>query len=257
MKKSLLTVCCIVLIVSTLFAQRKLNDARPHFQNNDIELTILANRSERFTVYIDGIPQSNSSVNRCVVYDMIPNEIHDVAVVVERPIRYLLYTEVNLSPGKYEMEVYADNRDNYAELYFTNERPVDRKNHINTRHHYGSGQHVISPTHPVPPPPLPQEPRYCSESDMSVIISTISQEPFDDTRLKYLKIVTVAKQPFLVDQIKRIAEKFTFDTRRIEYIKYAYNYCFDIDNYFTLTDLFVHRSDKEKLLKFIQENQRK
>ena len=162
------------------------------------------------------------------------------------------------------MEVYADMRGKYAELYFTNERPNRQGNYTFNRFHFGDygvgngyGSRPTPPTPPIPPtPPTPPVPQYCSEADMSIILSQISQEPFDDTRLNYLKTVTISKQPFTTEQIRRIASKFTFDNKRMEYVKYSFRYCYDVDNYFTLTDLFVHKSDKEKLMKFIQDNLR-
>jgi len=260
MKKIILSVLCCLLATTSVSAQRNKSNSRPQPKNNEVELTVLANRNERFTVYIDGVPQSNKSGSKFTIYDITPNQMHDVAVVVERPIRYLLYTEVSLRAGKYEMEVYADSRDKYAELYFTEERPTRGAGYRSTRHHYADnyGHDNRYGTHTTPPvPPQPAVPQYCSETDIAVIISSVSKEPFDDTRLNYLKTVTVAKQPFLVEQIKRIAEKFAFDNPRMEYVQYAYQYCIDPENYFTLTDLFVHKSDKDKLLKFIQDNQRR
>ncbi len=257
MKRIFLTALCLMLALTSVTAQRKHVQKPVATRHQDVELTVLASSNERFTVYIDGIPQSNSSGTRFTFNDITPNQVHDIAVVVERPIRFLLYTEMSFPTGKYEFEVYADRRDNYAEMYLTSERPTS---HSNSRRHYGSyGTPVVSNTHvtsPTPstsptPPALPV-PQYCSEADMSVIMASISQEPFDDTRLNYLKTVTISKQPFTTDQIRRIAQTFTFDNRRMEYVQFAFKYCYDPDNFFTLTDVFVHKSDKDKILKFIQ-----
>ena len=95
MKRVFLTALCILLALASVTAQRRHAQKPVATRHHDVELTVLASSNERFTVYIDGIPQSNSSGTKFAIYDITPNQVHDIAVVVDRPIRYLLYTEMS------------------------------------------------------------------------------------------------------------------------------------------------------------------
>ncbi|MBR0073054.1 MAG: hypothetical protein IJP95_04385, partial [Bacteroidales bacterium] len=108
MKKVMFTVLCCLAVFPSVMAQRNHLKKTVVTRHSDVEISVMANSNERFTVYVDGIPQSTASGTRFKIYDITPNQVHDLAVVVERPIRFLLYTEMSFPAGKYEFEVYAD-----------------------------------------------------------------------------------------------------------------------------------------------------
>ena len=82
MKKALLTLLCGLMMVSTLSAQRPKTNSRQHQKSYGVELTVSAASTERFIVYIDGLPQSMKSGSRFIISDIAPNQTHDVAVVL-------------------------------------------------------------------------------------------------------------------------------------------------------------------------------
>ena len=72
MKKIFITALCALLAVSSLSAQKhNYSNARNNkVMHKNVELTVYAAGNERFTVYIDGLPQSMKSGSRFTVVDI-------------------------------------------------------------------------------------------------------------------------------------------------------------------------------------------
>ena len=62
---------------------------------------------------------------------------------------------------------------------------------------------------------------------------------------------TLKKESFAAHQIKRLAESFSFDSNKLTFLKYAYTYCIDQQNYYECVDVLTFSSDKENLLRYI------
>lgn len=80
---------------------------------------------------------------------------------------------------------------------------------------------------------------------------TIESKGFDDTRLSTAKQVAKANC-LTTDQILVIMKIFGFEDSRLEFAKYAYDYCFDQNNYYTLSDAFTFDSSTEELNEYIE-----
>lgn len=87
-------------------------------------------------------------------------------------------------------------------------------------------------------------------SDFQESKNSITSKKFDDTRLTIAKQITSANC-LLCSQVKEIMLLFTFEDSRLEYAKYAYDYVFDISNYFRLNDAFTFESTIEELNNYI------
>ena len=80
--------------------------------------------------------------------------------------------------------------------------------------------------------------------------SSISSKDFEDTKL------TVAKQVMKsnclqTSQVKEIMKLFDFEDTKLQFAKEAYNYTYDIDNYWELNDVFEFESSIDELNEFI------
>jgi hypothetical protein len=80
---------------------------------------------------------------------------------------------------------------------------------------------------------------------------TIESKGFDDTRLSTAK--QVAKSNCLTtDQILEVMTIFGFEESRLEFAKYAYDYCFDKNNYYNVSQGFTFDSSTEELNQYIE-----
>lgn len=87
--------------------------------------------------------------------------------------------------------------------------------------------------------------------DFNAAMSTIKGQSFEETRLKTAKQV-VSANCLNVDQIMSIANTFSFEDNKLEFAKYAYDYCTEPRNYFKLNGIFSFSSNAEELSDYVQ-----
>ncbi len=80
---------------------------------------------------------------------------------------------------------------------------------------------------------------------------SISDKGFDDTRLTIAKQVTKANC-LTCAQIVEICNVFAFEESKLEYAKFAYDHCFDPNNYYMVNDVFSFESSMEELTKYVE-----
>lgn len=81
--------------------------------------------------------------------------------------------------------------------------------------------------------------------------SSISSKGFDDTRLTVAK--QIAKSNCLTTaQIKDIMSIFGFEETKLDFAKYAYDYCYDKNNYYVINDAFSFESTIDELNQYIE-----
>ena len=88
-------------------------------------------------------------------------------------------------------------------------------------------------------------------NDFSAALSSVKKQSFDDTKLKVAKQISEANC-MNVNQIKQIANTINFEETKLEYVKFAYDYCIEPKNYFKLNDLFSFSSNVDDLTDFVQ-----
>jgi Domain of unknown function (DUF4476) len=81
--------------------------------------------------------------------------------------------------------------------------------------------------------------------------ATVESKGFDDTKLTQAKQITKANC-MTSEQIKEIMGVFGFEETRLAYAKYAYDYCFDKNNYYIINDAFSFESTIEELNQFLE-----
>lgn len=74
---------------------------------------------------------------------------------------------------------------------------------------------------------------------------------FDSDRLKESKDA-VSRECFTSTQIKMVLEKFSFETSRLEFAKYAYDYCYDKGAYSTVKQAFTYSTSGDELDEYIE-----
>jgi len=81
--------------------------------------------------------------------------------------------------------------------------------------------------------------------------ASVASKGFDDTRLTVAK--QIAKSNCLTTtQIKDIMSVFGFEETKLEFAKYAYDYCYDKNQYYLINDAFSFDSTIDELNTFIE-----
>lgn len=185
-------------------------------------IAFTAANSEEFVLYVDGDIVNRKASNYVLVQNLTPN-IHDIYVVLKRPVD-------KITMIKYQPTMLVEN------FYVSYNRMT--------------GMIELMPLQPQPVTPQVQPPHVCTFEEVERMYNTLKKESFDDTRLSMAKNM-VASNNMAAHQIKRLAESFSFDKNKLSFLKYAYNHCIDRQNYYECVDVLIFSSDKEALLRYI------
>jgi hypothetical protein len=101
---------------------------------------------------------------------------------------------------------------------------------------------------PTPAPPL------MSDGEFKDILRTLKSEDFDDKRLAVgRQIVTSARGRLQSKQVREMLKIFSFDDRRLDLAKAAYESVTDPWAYHVVNDAFDFATNREALARYIQE----
>jgi hypothetical protein len=88
------------------------------------------------------------------------------------------------------------------------------------------------------------------QTQIDKIKSVIEAEAFSEDKMSAAKQATKNKC-LTTAQVIEIAELFAFENEKLDYVKYAYAYTYDVDNFYEINSIFDFSSTKEDLNKFL------
>ncbi len=88
------------------------------------------------------------------------------------------------------------------------------------------------------------------QSKIDKIKSVIEAEAFSENKMNVAKQATKNKC-MTTAQVIEIAELFSFEDEKLEFVKYAYAYTYDVDNYYEINSIFDFSSTKDDFNKFL------
>lgn len=92
---------------------------------------------------------------------------------------------------------------------------------------------------------------YENSSNYQDFLVALKKEAMDNNKLTFAK--NYAKEANLkAKQIAEIMNQFSFDANKLEFAKYAYDYCVDKKNYFQVKSSFTFSSNYNELVKYIE-----
>ncbi len=115
---------------------------------------------------------------------------------------------------------------------------------------------VVSNPQPViiaNPQPVIVQPAPCmhmSSGDFNSALNSIKAKSFEDSKLTLAKQIT-SRNCVDAGQVKAIMETFGFEATKLEFAKYAYDYCWEKNNYFKVNDAFEFEMSIEELDSYI------
>jgi len=89
-----------------------------------------------------------------------------------------------------------------------------------------------------------------SAQDFDDAKKSISSKSFEDSKLTIAKQIT-ASNCLLTSQVKEIMKLFSFEDSKLEFAKYAYQYTFDVGNYYKVNDAFTFEMSINDLNEYI------
>ena len=87
-------------------------------------------------------------------------------------------------------------------------------------------------------------------SDVNAIKSAVEAEDFSDDKIMIAKQALNGKC-MSVQNIITISESFDFEDKKLEFAKYAYDYTYDLDNFYQVNKIFDFSSSKEELNEYV------
>ena len=93
-----------------------------------------------------------------------------------------------------------------------------------------------------------------SATDFSSALSTIKGQSFDDTKLKTAKQIA-GSNCLSAGQIAEVCKTFGFEQNKLDFAKFAYDYCTEPKNYFKINNVFGFSSSVDELTDYISGKQ--
>jgi Domain of unknown function (DUF4476) len=89
------------------------------------------------------------------------------------------------------------------------------------------------------------------DASFAKAVQNVSSKGFDETKLATAKQIIKANC-FTSEQVKTMLSAFGFEETKLDFAKFAYDYCFDTNNYYIINDAFGFDSTIEELNEFLQ-----
>jgi len=236
--------------------------SQPHQNYKESSLVITSQNFERFWLYINDQLQNEQATESIAVRGLRPGKYNIRVQTADREMN----TRLSLQAGNYNYLIEYTPRGGKIFLKSVNFNIL-----ANTSVNYQpyempqNGHHSPNPHHPnmpdysqtPPPPPAPQPDvivlpahQFCTPDKFANIKNIISSESFESNKLDIAKQVT-SSNILTANQITEIALLFSFEDNKLDYLKFAYDFCFDKQNYYLVNEALTYSSSKEELNKFI------
>jgi hypothetical protein len=92
-----------------------------------------------------------------------------------------------------------------------------------------------------------------SPASFSKMKQAVESKPFSDTKMSTAKIAT-KNGCVSSNQVMEICKLFSMDDDKLAYAKYAYDYCVDKANYYTVSEIFSFSSTTDDFNKFLEQH---
>lgn len=248
MKKHLLFALVLLMALPGLAQVATVRSKKVVARHGNATLSVIMprNLSYRFWLYVDDVLQNEQAV-RSICLNNLGEDSYYVRVELDNELQNCVGQFVDIR----QSQVYAIVRNDRLfglESSSANIRPELTMN-LKTSQTEPS---VLPPAPPMPPvPPTPSIPYAMNPKDYQAAYDMIEDESFDSSKLSLAKQV-IAVNPMSSSQILGICKLFSFESNKLEFAKYAYEFCVDRNKYFLLNEAFTYESSKRELNEYIK-----
>lgn len=206
---------------------------------------------ETFTVFVDGTVQNRMPQSRVMVND-VSSQTHEVVVVLKSPEQKAAVLQ--LLPGEPVVTVYVDydSRLERMTLYTPsyNLAEKERVEIMGFKEAVAAKGSERTNDGLVGADTTAEGPKVVTEEDLVGMLLRMKGQPFDSDRLALGKVI-VASSTLTAEQIGRLASTIDYSASQVEFLKYAFSYCADPQNYYKAIDVLTFNSDKRKVMDYI------
>lgn len=206
---------------------------------------------ETFTVFVDGTVQNRMPQSRVMVND-VSSQTHEVVVVLKSPEQKAAVLQ--LLPGEPVVTVYVDYDSRLERMtLYTPSYNLAEKERVDVM---GFKEAVAAKGSERTNDGLlgadttAEGPKVVTEEDLVGMLLRMKEQPFDSDRLALGKVI-VASSTLTAEQIGRLASTIDYSASQVEFLKYAFSYCADPQNYYKAIDVLTFNSDKRKVMDYI------
>ncbi len=206
---------------------------------------------ETFTVFVDGTVQNRMPQSRVMVND-VSSQTHEVVVVLKSPEQKAAVLQ--LLPGEPVVTVYVDYDSRLERMtLYTPSYNLAEKERVDVM---GFKEAVAAKGSErtndglVGADTTGEGPKVVTEEDLVGMLLRMKGQPFDSDRLALGKVI-VASSTLTAEQIGRLASTIDYSASQVEFLKYAFSYCADPQNYYKAIDVLTFNSDKRKVMDYI------
>lgn len=244
MKKHLLFILVLFLVLPGTAQVAVVRPKKGSVQHGSTSLTVATprNMNARFWLYVDDVLQNEQSVRSICVHNLAEDSYY-VRVELDNALQNCVGQFIDLRQS-HNLAVVSSGKWYGLEPSDVNVRP-DLTMDLKT----AQVEPVVPPTPPVPPTPLP--PYAMNARDYEEAYQLIDDESFDSSKLTLAQQV-VSMNPMSASQILGICKLFSFESNKLEFAKYAYEFCVDRNKYYLLNEAFTYESSKRELNEFIK-----
>jgi hypothetical protein len=215
---------------------------------NAIGLTVSSTFNTYFWVYIDDVLQNERSVRSLTITDLPQADLY-VRVVLDDPENHCFGEYVEFSTAKnfvidrkgtfYGWEPSTRTIRPELSMSFVADAYGNGYNNANG-YNYNNG--YADPTYGV----------ICMrDADFAEALKYLSQEVYDNTRLNVAKQLA-SDNPLCANQIVEVCNKFSFESNRLAFAKYAYQYCTEQNKYYLVNQALKYEASKRELNEYIK-----
>ena len=248
MKKHLLFTLILFVMLPVMGQEATVRSKKinVHHGNTTLTVTTPRNLSCRFWLYVDDVLQNEQAV-RSIRLNNLGEDSYYVRVELDNTLQNCVGQFVDLRQSR-TFTIVSTDKLYGMESTSANIRP-ELTMELKTAQ---SEPSVVPPTPPVPPPPpTPSVPYAMNPQDYQAAYDMIENESFDSSKLSLAKQV-IALNPMSSSQILGICKLFSFESNKLDFAKYAYEFCVDRNMYFMLNEAFSYESSKRELTEFIK-----
>lgn len=91
-----------------------------------------------------------------------------------------------------------------------------------------------------------------NELDFTQMKASIERQSFASTKMTVAKQSLSAGNKLTVNQVREVMQLFSFESDKLEYAKFAFQYCIDKNKYYVVNDVFRFSSSVDQLDQFLQ-----
>lgn len=223
-------------------------------------ITIKSDTGEKFYLFVNNQQLNQSPKSAIFLPDLHEPYYHVAVKFANGRLRNIEMDPLTIADANGQLrhvtyKLVKSKRTGRIKLTFVSMVPVDRRmivpKNVFVAHYY-----PVTIQEPVEP----QQPIGCANgyrmgnSDFQSALATVKNQGFDDTRQKIARQI-VSANCLSTDQIIEMANIFGFDESKLEFAKFAYEFCTDPQNYYKVSNVFGFSSSAEELSDYVQSRQ--